>query len=84
LHQFGLFCIDFCAVMIRSENAPKHEFWDQPGALGAYVAKKFQRGSVSRACALIEQVRPICIDFRVVTKWSQSHQNMSLGSNTVD
>jgi hypothetical protein len=79
-----LVCIDFFAVMIRSESLPKHEFRVQSGGSVAYVAKKFQRGLVSRVCALVAQVRHVCIDFRAVTKWSESHQNMSLGSNTED
>jgi hypothetical protein len=29
-------------------------------------------------------VRPICIDFRAVTKWSETPQNMSFGSYGVD
>jgi hypothetical protein len=37
--QFNQFCIDFCAVMKRSETPPKYEFRVQWRRSGASVAK---------------------------------------------
>jgi hypothetical protein len=56
-------------------NAPKHELSVQWSGSGAFVAKN----SNSNSC----RNGKFCIDFRAVTKRSETLQNMSFGSNGV-
>jgi hypothetical protein len=65
--------------MIR--NAPKHEFWVQRSGSGAFVAKNCEAALLSELVRLWHQFGQFCIDFRAVTKWSETPQNMSFGSN---
>jgi hypothetical protein len=64
-------------------NAPKPEFRVQWVGSGAFVAKKIWHGFIACACVLIKRVRLVSIDFFAVLKRSETHQNMSLGSNGV-
>jgi hypothetical protein len=65
-------------------NGPKHEFWVQWSGSRAFVAKNFEAISFSeleRYWHLFGQFR---IDFRAVTKRSETPQKGSFGSNGVD
>jgi hypothetical protein len=83
-HDFGPFCIDFHAVMKWSKMHQNMCLGSNGVDRVCLLRKKFQCGFVARACALIAQVRLVLHRFRVVTKWNETHQNMSLGSNGVD
>jgi hypothetical protein len=65
-------------------NAPNHVFWVQWNGSGALVA---QNSDATLFCELVhlwQQFGQFCIDFRAVTKRSETPQNMSFGSNGVD
>jgi hypothetical protein len=65
-------------------NAPEYEFWVQWSGCGAFVANNFEAtlfGELVRYWHLFDQ---FCIDFRAVTKLSETPQNVSFGSNGVD
>ena len=76
LHHF--FCNN---EMVR--NAPKHESRVQRSALGAFIAKTLHSHSVNDVLALNALCGPVFYLFRAVTKWSETHQNMRIGSNEV-
>jgi hypothetical protein len=52
--------------------------------LGAFVAKNFEAISFSELVHYWHRFGKFCYDFRVVTKQSETPQNMSFGSNGVD
>jgi hypothetical protein len=68
--------------MVR--NALKHEFWVQWSGSGALVAKNSDATLFSELVRYLHQFGQFCIDFRVVTKRFETHQNMTFGSNEVD
>jgi hypothetical protein len=65
-------------------NAPKHEFRVQWSKSGAVVAKNFDPTLFSELVRYWHQFGQFCIDFRAVTKWSKTAQNMRFVSNGVD
>jgi hypothetical protein len=52
--------------------------------LGAFVAKNFKSTSFSELVHYWDLFGKFCHDFCAVTKWSETLQNMSFGSNGVD
>jgi hypothetical protein len=65
-------------------NAPKHEFGVQWGGSGAFVAKNSDATSLYERVHSLDKFVLFCTNFHVVRKWSETPQNMSLGSNRVD
>jgi hypothetical protein len=65
-------------------NAPKYEFWVQWSGIGVFVAKNFEATLFSELVHLRHLFGQFCHDFRAVTKWSETLQNMTFGSNGVD
>jgi hypothetical protein len=68
--------------MVR--NALKHVFWVQWSGSGAFVAKNSDAILFSELVCYLHQFGQFCIDFRALTKRSQTPQNISFGSNGVD
>jgi hypothetical protein len=66
------------------QNTPKHDFWVQCGGSGAFVAKNFDATLFTELVREWHMFGKFCIDFRAVTKQSETPQNMSFGSNGVD
>jgi hypothetical protein len=65
-------------------NAPKYGFWVQRSGSGAFVAKFSDLTSFSELVRSWHLFGQLCIDFRAVTKRSETPQNMSCRSNGVD
>ena len=71
-------------------NAPKHLFRVQWGGSGAFVAKNSSTTSCMNICinctslALLHQVSCSSETVQNTPEWKEMHQNMSLGSNSVD
>src|SRR6185312_4217311 len=71
-------------------KAPKHEFRDQWSGSGVFVAKNSSTTSCMNICinctslALLHQVSCSSETVQNTHKWKETHQNMSLGSNSVD
>jgi hypothetical protein len=68
--------------MVR--NAAKHEFWVQWSRSGAFVAKNSDTSLISELEREWHLFGKFCIDFCVVTKQSETPQNMSFGPIGVD
>jgi hypothetical protein len=66
------------------QNAPKHEFWVQWSGSGAFVVKNSNATLCSELVRYGHEFGLFYIDFRVVTKWFKTPQNMSFGANGVD
>jgi hypothetical protein len=80
----ALFYTDFCRVKKRSET-------HQNMSLGSHgvdhvrsLRKTPTRLRCTNFCTNCTSSAPFCTEFRAVTKRSETHQNMSLGSNGVD
>jgi hypothetical protein len=65
-------------------NAPKHELLVKWRGSGAFVPKKSDATFFTELVREWHQFVQFCMDFRAVTKWSETPQNMSFGSNGVD
>ena len=71
-------------------NAPKHEFRVQSYGSGLFVAKNSSTTSCMNICisctslAFLQQVSCSSETVQNTPKWKETHQNMSLGSNSVD
>jgi hypothetical protein len=65
-------------------NDPKYEFEVHWGRSGALVAKNSIATSLHELVHGCHQFDPFCTEVHAVTKWSETTQNMSLGSNQVD
>ena len=71
-------------------NAPKHEFRFQWYGSGVFVAKNFSMTSCINICinctslALLHQLSCSSETVQNTPEWKETHQNMSLGSNSVD
>jgi hypothetical protein len=65
-------------------NASKYEYWVQRSGSGAFVAKFSDVTSFSELVRSWHPFGQLCIDFRAVTKRSETPQNMSCRSNGVD
>jgi hypothetical protein len=65
-------------------NTPKHEFWEQWSGSGAFVAKSSGTTLSSELVRKWHKFGQFCIDFRAVTKRSETTQNMRFGSYGVD
>jgi hypothetical protein len=63
---------------------PKYKFWVQWSRSGAFVAKKFDASLFSKFVRSWHLFDQFGIDFPVVTKRSETPENMSFGSNRVD
>jgi hypothetical protein len=61
------------------QNAPKHEFRVQWSGSVAFVVKTSNATSFTELVHSWCQFGQFCIDFRAVTKQSETTQNMSLG-----
>ena len=77
LHQFGLFCIEFCkstkwSQMHQNFMKCTKTFLGSNGGIGCVHCEKFRRDFVARTFA---PLRPFCTDFCNSTKWSPMHQN---------
>jgi hypothetical protein len=68
--------------MVR--NAQKYEFLVKWSGSGAFVAKNSDATLFSELVRYCHQFGQFCIDFCAVTKWFETPQNMSFGSNGVD
>jgi hypothetical protein len=68
--------------MVR--NIPNHEFWVKWSGSGALVVKNSNATLFSELMHLWRQFGLFCFFFRVITKRSETPQNMSFGSNGVD
>jgi hypothetical protein len=65
-------------------NASKYKFWVQQSGSGAFVAKFSDVTSFSELVRSWHLFGQLCIDFRAVTKRSETPQNMSCWSIEVD
>jgi hypothetical protein len=71
-----------CNETVR--NTPKHEFWVQWSGSSAFVAKNSDTTLFSELVRYWHQFGQFCIDFRGVTKQSETPQKMSFLSNGAD
>jgi hypothetical protein len=65
-------------------NAPEHEFLVKWSGSGAFVAKNSDTTLFSELVRWWHLFVQFCIDFRAVSKWSETAQNMSFGSYGMD
>jgi len=97
LHQIGAFCTTFRAVAKLFQNAPERKETHQNMSLGSNGVdrerslQKFQEDIMARTFALIAPVWRVLLHVSCSSetvpnapKWKETHQNMSLGSNSVD
>jgi hypothetical protein len=66
------------------QNAPIHEFRVQWSGSGAFVVNNSDSTLFSELVRYWHLFIQFCIDFRAVTKRSETPQNMSFGSNGED
>ena len=74
-----------CTQMVQ--NAPKRQFRDKWGGLGAFVAKNSDATSWHEFCTSSARFPPSFVrqpNGHECTQWYEMHQNISLGSNGVD
>ena len=85
LARFHTSSAPFVSIFVQKENCPKHTKTWVLGQMECRVhCEKLWRNFVWRTCSVWHMFSMFCIDFRAVTKRSETPQNMSFGSNEVD